>query len=57
MTFEQIEELKNARDFLAFFYSEVYDFLGPAAGDAYFSINERWVEKGNEIPDGYKGDE
>ena len=46
---EQIE-----LEYLQYFYSEVYYALGPAAGDVYRKLAERYE---GELPEGYEEDE
>lgn len=48
------EEQQAELDYLKYFYDEVYDFLGPAAGDAYWSIRERYKQKGGALPEKYE---
>lgn len=50
MSKEKEKELK----FLEYFYEEVYDFLGPAAGDAYWQIKKQFQADGGELPDSYQ---
>lgn len=51
---EMTPELMNELEYLRWFYA-VCDF-GPAHEDVIYLLNEKWVEEGNVVPDGYKED-